>query len=192
MEKADTMTARSYVGGRILIVSDELFHHNLLPILHHNYDLLSARNGVEALEMLRNEAFDLVLLAMTPVVKSIQTLTDIRANAGLVDLPVLIISAISETEQVVDAMTLGAHDYLTDPLDASMLMTRVQTLVTFKHLMDEQREALAALKAANQLKSRMMQVAAHDLRNLLNNLNLLLRVVKTGYRINQASHLSCQ
>jgi two-component system sensor histidine kinase/response regulator len=172
----------SHARGRILIVDDEIFNqHLLLRILRHDYDLGSASNGAEALEMLQTEAYDLVLLdMMMPVLNGIETLIEIRANADLAELPVIIISAISETEQVVNAIKLGANDYITKPLDVSMVMARVQTQVALKRLTDERREALVALEAANQLKSRMMQVASHDLRNPLNNLKLLLTVVKAA------------
>jgi two-component system sensor histidine kinase/response regulator len=172
----------SHPRGRILIVDDEIFNqHLLLRILRHDYDLGSASNGAEALEMLQTEAYDLVLLdMMMPVLNGIETLIEIRANADLAELPVIIISAISETEQVVNAIKLGANDYITKPLDVSMVMARVQTQVALKRLTDERREVLVALEAANQLKSRMMQVASHDLRNPLNNLKLLLTVVKAA------------
>jgi two-component system sensor histidine kinase/response regulator len=172
----------SHPRGRILIVDDEIFNqHLLLRILRHDYDLGSASNGAEALEMLQTEAYDLVLLdMMMPVLNGIETLIEIRANADLAELPVIIISAISETEQVVNAIKLGANDYITKPLDVSMVMARVQTQVALKRLTDERREVLVALEAANQLKSRMMQVASHDLRNPLNNLKMLLTVVKAA------------
>lgn len=165
---------------RILIVDDEFMNRELLSrILQHEFDVAIAENGAQALDLLRSTPFDLVLLdMMMPVLNGEETLAEIRANASLAELPVIIVSAITETPRIVDAISLGANDYITKPLDVSLVKARVLTQVMLKHMMDERREAIAALESANQMKARMMQVASHDLKNPLNNLKMSLSLMK--------------
>ena len=167
---------------RILVVDDETMNRDLLlRILQQDCDVDCAEDGAVALEMLQKAPYDVVLLdMMMPVLDGKSTLIRIRADANLAELPVIIVSAISETRKVVDAISLGANDYITKPLDISLVKARVETQVMLKRMMDERREAIAALQSANQMKARMMQVASHDLRNPLNNLKMLCTLIKDG------------
>jgi signal transduction histidine kinase len=167
---------------RILVVDDESMNRDLLlRILQQDFEVGCAEDGAQALEMLQNAPFDVVLLdMMMPVLDGKSTLIRIRADSNLAELPVIIVSAISETRKVVDAINCGANDYITKPLDISLVKARVQTQVMLKRMMDERREAIAALQSANQMKARMMQVASHDLRNPLNNLKMLCSLIKDG------------
>jgi two-component system, sensor histidine kinase and response regulator len=179
-----------HIRSRILVVDDEIMNRDLLGrILHHEFDVDCAENGQEALAMLRNTKYDVVLLdMMMPVLNGKDTLIQIRASADLAELPVIIVSAVSETSRMVDAIGLGANDYITKPLDVSLVKARVQTQVLLKRMMDERREAIDALESANQMKARMMQVASHDLRNPLNNLKMLLSLIKEGVEDNSEMH----
>jgi two-component system, sensor histidine kinase and response regulator len=165
---------------RLLVVDDEPANRDLLArILGRQYDVDTANNGAIALEMLEQNPYDTVLLdIMMPVLNGLDTLKTIRANAGLADLPVIIVSALSQSPEVVQAIQLGANDYVTKPLDIGIVKARVETQVMLKRLMDERRESIAALETANQMKVRMMQVASHDLKNPLNNLKMLFTIMK--------------
>jgi two-component system, sensor histidine kinase and response regulator len=171
-----------HIRSRILVVDDEIMNRDLLGrILHHDFDIDCAENGADALAMLRNTEYDVVLLdIMMPVLNGKDTLIKIRASADLAELPVIIVSAVSDISQMVDAIGLGANDYITKPLDVSLVKARVQTQVLLKRMMDERRDAIDALQSANEMKARMMQVASHDLRNPLNNLKMLLSLIKEG------------
>jgi signal transduction histidine kinase len=171
-----------HIRPRILVVDDESMNRDLLlRILQQDFEVACAEDGAQALEMLQNAPFDVVLLdMMMPVLDGKSTLIRIRADSNLAELPVIIVSAISETRKVVDAINCGANDYITKPLDISLVKARVQTQVMLKRMMDERREAIAALQSANQMKARMMQVASHDLRNPLNNLKMLNSIIKDG------------
>lgn len=165
--------------SRILVIDDEYFNQQLLlRILCRDFDVDTADNGQIALEMLHERPYDLVLLdMMMPVLNGRETLKAIRNEADLAELPVIIVSALSETREVVEGIALGANDYITKPLDTAVVNVRVRTQILLKQAMDERRESIARLESANKLKARMMQVASHDLRNPLNNLRLLLNIL---------------
>jgi len=101
---------------RILVVDDELSMREFLAILleREGYQVTSAANAAEALELLENGLFDLVVSdVQMPGLNGIELLGRIKALAP--DTAVLMITAFSAAEQAVEAMKLGAYDYIAKP-----------------------------------------------------------------------------
>ena len=89
-------------------------------------NLTTANDGREALELLRSKKFDLMLLdIMMPEMNGYEVLEQLKADAELRHLPVIMISAVGEVESVVRCIELGAEDYLPKPFDATLLRARV-------------------------------------------------------------------
>ena len=85
-----------------------------------------ADGGGAALEMLQSESFDLVLLdILMPEVDGYAVLAEMKANEVTRDIPVVIISAVENQDNVERCLQLGAKDYLTKPVDAATLTARV-------------------------------------------------------------------
>jgi two-component system, sensor histidine kinase and response regulator len=164
---------------RILIVDDEAFNLQLLRRLFENiYEVDEAKNGKLALELLENKEYDVVLLdIMMPEMNGLELLEYIRSSFDISELPIVLISALSQTSQVARGIQMGANDYITKPIDVDIVLARVNTQVQLKVLIDERQRMIARLQSANELKARMMQVASHDLKNPLNNLQLLTHIM---------------
>jgi CheY-like chemotaxis protein len=95
------------------------------------YDM--AVNGREAINMIEPRKYDLVLLdIMMPEVDGYTVLSHLKADPNLRDLPVIMISAVEEMESVMKCMELGADDYLTKPLDPSLLKAAVDRCLRSK------------------------------------------------------------
>ena len=165
---------------RILVVDDEVFNLELLRrIFHRTCEVDIAHDGREALELLVQADYDVVLLdIMMPVLNGLDVLKIIRSTADMSEIPVILISAISDKHDVARGIRLGANDYITKPLDVDLVQARVSTQITLKKLSDERRKMIARLQSANEMKARMMQVASHDLKNPLTNLKMLSAVMK--------------
>ena len=165
---------------RLLVVDDEPFNVQLITrIFQRTCDITPATNGREALQALANNPFDVVLLdIMMPEISGLDVLKIVRSTADLAELPVVLISALGDKEEVVRGIRLGANDYITKPVDADIVQARVSTQVKIKQLRDERARMIAKLQVANEMKSRMMQVASHDLKNPLNNLQMLTQVMR--------------
>jgi len=104
-------------------------------------NLTTANDGKQALELLRSQKFDLMLLdIMMPEVNGYEVLEQLKADADLRHLPVIMISAVGEVESVVRCIELGAEDYLPKPFDATLLRARVGASLEKKALRDEVRE----------------------------------------------------
>ena len=127
-------------GARVLVVDDNKVNRLLLA---RNVELLghrvaSAPDGRVALQMLRDEAFDLVLLDITmPEMDGFQVLEQMFADQQLRNLPVIVTSALEGLANVVRCIELGAEDYLTKPVNAVLLKARIGASLEKKRLRDQ-------------------------------------------------------
>ena len=115
--------------AKVLIVDDELFNLDYLEqaLEDSNYQIITATNGQEALDLIQREQPDLVLLdLMMPVLDGFAVLTHIKADQVLRDIPVIIISAEHDSKSVVKGIKQGAEDYLTKPVNADLLVQKVK------------------------------------------------------------------
>jgi class 3 adenylate cyclase len=107
----------------------------------------TAEHGREALERLENEHFDLLLLdIMMPECTGYEVLESLRRSGRLATLPVIVISAIDELDSAVRCIELGAEDYLTKPVDATLLRARVSNAIEKKRLRDETERQLNIIR----------------------------------------------
>ena len=134
---------------RILVVDDELSNRLLLNrfLSPHSY-IVEAENGQEALDWLMRESFDLVLLdIMMPVMTGLEALQNIRQTPNIADLPVILISALSQSEDIVRGLDLGASDYISKPFDLDVVLARVDTHCKMKRMMDVYKQSIVELEA---------------------------------------------
>lgn len=114
------------------------------------YRVIEAGDGEEALAACRREQPDVVLLDVEmPHLDGHGVLARIKADPRLADIPVVFVTARVTTEDVVDGLRLGAHDYLRKPFEPSELLARVHAAVRNKALQDELRLRNAELELAS-------------------------------------------
>lgn len=110
-------------------------------------DLAVAVDGREALALMSERPFDLILLdIMMPQMNGYQVLERMKADARLRDVPVIMISALDEMESVVRCIELGAEDYLTKPFNPTLLRARVGASLEKKRLRDALKRNLDMLQ----------------------------------------------
>ena len=160
---------------RVLIVDDEPMNVMLLERLFtREYDVVTASNGREALELLNTKPFDCLLLdIMMPGMSGLQVLETLRAEPITADLPVILVSALADRQDVVRGLKLGANDYVPKPIEMDVLSARVQTQVMLKQLQDQRKLAIAELERAQELKDRLLRIASHDLKSPLANIGMI-------------------
>lgn len=114
----------------ILIVDDselnrEILWHHLTKV---GFRVLSAEGGPQAIDLIRAQRVDLVLLdVMMPEMDGFETLTIVRNLRSINELPVIMITALNQSQDIIRALNLGANDYITKPLDTSVAMARIRT-----------------------------------------------------------------
>ncbi|WP_420404095.1 PleD family two-component system response regulator [Nisaea sp.] len=126
--------------GRVLVVDDVLPNIKLLEakLMSEYFDVRTASNGPEALEIIESEIPDIVLLdVMMPGIDGFEVCKRIRNNPATVHLPVVMVTALSDPSDRVRGLEAGADDFLTKPVDDTALFARVRSLLRLKVMMDE-------------------------------------------------------
>ncbi len=166
--------------ARILVVDDENVNHRVIKrAFGHQYDIVGTTNGREALSILAQQPFDLVLLdVMMPEMDGYTTLTIIRDTPTMHDLPVIMLTALSDNSDIIRGLELGANDYITKPIALDVLHARVATQIKMKRLMDANKAALEALQELQEVRLRFFRVAAHDLKAPLVNIRMAQHILQ--------------
>ncbi len=131
--------------GRLLVVDDNKVNRLLLArgLQEQGHQVTFAENGRQALEVLRREAFDLVLLdILMPEIDGYQVLEALISDPTLRHIPVIVVSAMDEIDSVVKCIEMGAEDYLSKPLNLVLLRARINASLEKKRLRDQQRELI--------------------------------------------------
>lgn len=126
---------------KILIVDDEPFNIDTLEqeLDDLGYATVSAANGRQALAQVAAEDPDLILLdIMMPEMDGFQVLSQLKAQAEWRDIPVIIISAMTDLGSIVKGIKLGAEDYLAKPFNEVLLRARLEAGLAKKRLRDQE------------------------------------------------------
>lgn len=127
--------------ARILVVDDIEANRDLLVrrLRREGHATEIATNGREALERLIEGGFDLMLLdIMMPEMNGYELLERMRADTDLCQVPVILISALDDTDSVIKGIELGAHDHLPKPFNPHILRARVDASLARKRLRDRE------------------------------------------------------
>jgi adenylate cyclase len=137
---------------RLFVVDDNELNRDMLSrrLGSRGYAVEVAEDGERALARLEEQTFDLVLLdVMMPGLSGIDVLKRVRERWPESDLPVIMVTARDTTEDVVEALQLGANDYVTKPLDFPVVLARVETQLTLKRQKQEIRRLAEDLELHN-------------------------------------------
>jgi adenylate cyclase len=135
--------------ARILVVDDHVTNRLKLSMAVKalGHETAQAENGAVALEMMRAEEFDLVLLdILMPVMNGHEVLAEMADDAALQMLPVIVVSASEEVETAIACIQLGAQDYLPKPFDPVLLKARIDSSLTRKWLNDAVRKQMEFIR----------------------------------------------
>ena len=137
--------------GRLLVVDDNKVNRLLLGrgLEQQGHTVAFAENGKQALEMVRSQTFDIILLDIQmPEMDGYQVLEQFTEDIHLRDIPVIMTTAMEELDSVVKCIELGAEDYLTKPVNPVLLRARVNASLEKKRLRDQQRELVKKFATA--------------------------------------------
>ena len=141
--------SRAGVIGRILIVDDNASMRDLLSrrLSREGHEVVECDGGERALEMLREEPFDLLLLdLMMPGLNGLDVMQRLTAGGGAPSVPVIVISALDEIDAAVRCIEAGADDYLSKPVNETLLRARIGSSLERKFLKDSEQDALSRLR----------------------------------------------
>ena len=171
------MTTQSKAAA-ILIVDDNPANCDLLAkrLSRQGYRCTQALGGKQALQMVEQDVPDIMLLdMMMPEMDGLEVLHILRQSHDSISLPVLMVTARNQGEDVVSAFAAGANDYIEKPVDFPVLLARLQLHLEHKRLDDEVKTSRARLEeqnrrleVGNQYKDNFLSSMSHELRTPLN------------------------
>jgi len=138
--------------GSLLVVDDNEINRDVLSrrLVQRGYRVAVAADGRQALQMLMNQPFDLVLLdIMMPGLSGFEVLTILRERHSAAELAVIMATASDQSSDIVEALTLGANDYVTKPLDFPVVLARIRTQLSLKRAMQEIQRLAEQLELRN-------------------------------------------
>jgi len=147
--------------GSILIVDD---NPDILDALsgflqEARFTTLTAKSGEKALEQVDIAQPDLIILdIMMPGIDGFETCRRLKANKRTRDIPVIFMTALSEVDNKVKGLKLGAVDYVTKPVHPDEMLARINTHLTFRNLQLNLQEQNEALKEENFRRRRVQEV----------------------------------
>lgn len=134
---------------RILIVDDERFNiKTLTEFLREDYKIMAAKTGEQALKTVQGEILpDLILLdIMMPGMDGYEVCERLKANERTKNIPVIFVTAVTETEDAARGFQVGAVDFIQKPLNPVMAKARVDLHIKMHKTMEELKEALSQVK----------------------------------------------
>ncbi len=142
------------------------------------YKTITASGGIEALEKVESENPDLILLdIMMPDIDGYEVLRRLKANPAHEDIPVIILTALQNPEDIVKGFKVGASDYVSKPFSHEELITRVahhiQLAAAHRMIMTQRDE----LKGTIEARDKMYSVIAHDLRSPIGTLKMVFNML---------------
>jgi len=135
VERLDPVDGETDARPRLLIVDDISDNRTILMrrFERRGFDVVEADSGFAAIDLIEKGAFDLVLLdVMMPGIDGLETLKRIRSKKSASALPVIMVTAKSESGNIVEALEQGANDYITKPVDFAVALARVNTQISRK------------------------------------------------------------
>lgn len=136
--------------SRLLIVDDLADNRAVLGrrLQRRGFEVVEAEGGREALALIAAQPFDLILLdLMMPDLNGFEVLRAIRATRSVRELPVIMVTGKAQDEDIVEALAMGANDYVTKPVAFEVALARIEALTARKHADEAHQHAAEELQA---------------------------------------------
>ena len=152
--------------NRILVVEDSTLQARMITDLLTEHEIESdiAISGAMALEKASTGKFDLILMDMVlPDTSGLNLIAQLKNNSTTAEIPIIMLTGVTDKENVVQALSKGVADYITKPYHAQELIVRLNLQLTLLRNMHE-------LKTNHETKSKIFSVLAHDIKSPFNTL----------------------
>src|SRR5262249_40437503 len=121
------------------------------------HTVFQAEDGARALVLIEKEVFDLILLdLMMPGINGYDVLSLLKRDSRFRDIPVVMISALSELDSVVRCLGAGPDIYLAKPIEPTLLRARVGSCLEKKYMRDREREMVEALRIEKERSEQLL------------------------------------
>ncbi len=168
--------------GRLLVVDDDPTNRELLSDLleSQGHEILMAEDGPEALEMVAKHDPDCVLLdVMMPGMTGFEVCAKLRENPETANLPVILVTALTDRANRLKGIEAGANDFLTKPLDLAETGLRVRNAIRSRRLFGILAQRNEELHQLGILRDNLTNMLIHDLKSPLAAIMGYIKLVQT-------------
>ena len=154
----------------VLVVDDTIENLRLLSSMleEHGYEVRPVTNGRQALQAVERDPPDLILLDITmPEMDGYEVCRRLRANDRSKEVPVIFLTALTDTADKLRAFDMGGVDYITKPFQFEEVLARVKTHVTLRRAQVALADSYERLRALEQLRDDLVHMIVHDMRSPL-------------------------
>ena len=165
---------------KVLVVDDVMPNVLLLKVMLSNekFNVITASNGEQAIELVRNEKPDLILLdVMMPGLTGYDVAQILQNDPETHDIPIIFLTALNTSEDIVRGFRMGGSDFISKPFNKEVLIIRVKyqlSLVEAKRIILQQNEELQRTIAG---RDKLYSVIAHDLRSPMSTVKMVLNML---------------
>lgn len=165
---------------KILLVDDVMSNILLLKgqLKNELYQIATATNGFEALEAVKNESPDLILLdVMMPGMNGFEVSAELKKSEEFKHIPIIFLTALNSTSDIVKGFQLGANDFITKPFNKDELIIRIRhqiSLIVARKIIIRQTEELRRTIIG---RDKLYSVIAHDLRSPIGSVKMVLNML---------------
>lgn len=165
---------------KILIVDDVVSNVLLLKVLLTNekFNIATATNGTQALEQVKSEQPDLILLdVMMPDMSGFEVAQHLKSDPETCEIPIIFLTALNSTADIVKGFQVGGNDFISKPFNKEELIIRVShqiSLIAAKRIILQQTEELRKTILG---RDKLYSVIAHDLRSPMGSIKMVLNML---------------
>ena len=168
---------------KILIVEDSRLNRVFLSkaLTKHGYEIIEAEDGAQGVSMFSSESPDLVLMdLMMPVMDGYMATNSIKEMSGDKFTPIIVLTALTDTDSLVKAIECGADDYLTKPYNVDEIRAKIVALGRIAKLHDEVNDNRRELLLNKEKMEEDISVAEHIFKGVLNLENKQHKYIKSS------------
>ncbi len=165
---------------KILVVDDVLSNVLLLKVLltSEKFNIVTAMNGTQALELAQQESPDLILLdVMMPDISGFEVAQQLKSMPDFHEIPIIFLTALNAASDIVKGFQMGGNDFISKPFNKEELIIRVMhqiSLVAAKRIIVQKTEELERTIVG---RDKLYSVIAHDLRSPMGSIKMVLNML---------------
>ncbi len=168
----------------ILVVDDNKENLKVVSsfLKKEGYRIALALNADDAMNILEENEIDLILLdVMMPGIDGFTLCRNLKKDEKLSDIPVVFLTAKTETSDLVEGFDAGGVDYITKPFQKEELVARVNNHIELTQARKKIMQQAEHIQKINRTKDRLYSVIAHDIRSPFSNISMLISTLADGY-----------
>jgi DNA-binding response OmpR family regulator len=175
----ETVNEHAEEKGKVLLIDDEIMHRKLIKTVLgiNKYTFTEAENGSQALDFVKNDEFDVILIDLNmPGLSGFDTIKELKKLEKGIQTPIIMVTAQSSLKGLIEGIELGAIDYIVKPFSHDEIRAKVNAIYKFHRMRKELSSKQAELERLKLLQQTVVTLS-HHINNALSSISLYIQTV---------------